>query len=164
MAVRFNNLVSLLRDMKRKGWVVDSFPFSYNGVNTIVVLTLYKDGEKKPTPHKVAKVCFVLRSDARVDLSGTVDFWNVSFNSKEAFCDFWHIQNRNLGRHLFDDFSCYFATFIPREKVVFKQDAVERRVLGGRTEGNALSAIYCYDVRRNGKRVSIQPLFWRCEI
>lgn len=152
MNVRFTNLVSLKKDMLRKGWIVDSFPFSYNGVNTIVVLTLYKDGERKPTENTVAKVCFVLKNDANVDLNATTDLWNVSFNSVSEFCDFWHIQNRNQGRPLFDDFSVHFAKFIPREKVEVKKDEVERRILGGRTEGNNPSAVYCFDIRRNGSR------------
>ena len=143
--------------MLRKGWIVDSFPFSYNGVNTIVVLTLYKDGERKPTGNTVARVCFVLRNDAKVDLIATADLWNVSFNSVSEFCDFWHIQNRNQGRPLFEDFSEHFAKFIPSEKVVVKKDEVERRILGGRTEGNDPSAVYCFDVRRNGRREDGKP-------
>ena len=101
MAVRFGNLVTLLKDMEKKGWIVDSFPFSYNGVLTIVVITRYKEGEWRPTENTVIKVCFVLRSDAKVDLKATADLWNVSFNSVSEFCDFWHIQYQNQGRPLF---------------------------------------------------------------
>lgn len=157
MAVRFGNLVALRGDMEKKGWIIDSFPFSYNGVNTIVVITLYKDGERKTTENTVAKVCFVLRSDASVDLNATADLWNVRFNSVSEFCDFWHIQYQNQGRPLFEDFSVHFAKFIPREKVEVKKDEIERKILGGRTEGNDPSAVYCFDVRRNGIRADGKP-------
>ena len=157
MAVRFTNLVSLKKDMLRKGWIVDSFPFSYNGVNTIVVLTLYKDGEKRPTEYTVAKVCFVLRNNAMVDLSGTTDFWKIKLYSDDAFYDFWHIQHQNQGNFSKEEFFEYFAKFIPREKVEDKKDEVERRILGGRAEGNDPSAVYCFDVRRNGRREDGKP-------
>lgn len=157
MGVRFNNLVSLMRDMKKKGWIVDSFPYSYNDIKTIVVLTLLKEGQRKPTEHIVAKVCFVLRDNANVDLKATADLWNVKFDKVSEFCDFWHIRNRNQGRPLFEDFSRHFAEFIPREKVVFKHDAVERKILGGRIEGNDPAAVFCYDVRRNGKNTDGRP-------
>lgn len=157
MNVRFINLVYLKKDMEKKGWIIDSFPFSYNGVNTIVVITLYKDGERKPTENTVARVCFVLRSDASVDLNATADLWNVRFNSVSEFCDFWHIQYQNQGRLLFEDFSSYFAKYIPQEKTVYKQDEIERRILGGRVDGNDPLAIYCMDVRRNGRRSDGTP-------
>lgn len=56
----------------------------------------------------------------------------------------------DIGRNLFYDFSIYFARFIPAEKIVRKNDELERRLLGGRSEGNNPNAIYCFDVRRNG--------------
>lgn len=102
-------------------------------------------------------VIFVLRSDSKVDLKATADLWNVSFNSVSEFCDFWHIQYQNQGHPLFEDFSTYFAKYIPKEIIVDKQDKIERIILAGRTEGNDPSAIYCYDVRRNGTKSNGTP-------
>ena len=45
--IRFKNLLLLLIDMEKKEWIIDSFPFKYNGVNTIVILRRYIEGQKK---------------------------------------------------------------------------------------------------------------------
>lgn len=156
MSVRFTNLVYLLRDMEKKGWIIDSFPFSYNGIETIALITRYREGEKKPE-HAQAKVCFVLRKNISVDLNAWANFFDVNFDSVSAFCDFGHILNRSQGRPLFEDFSKYFARFIPSSKVEIKQDELERKILGGRAEGNDPFAIYCHDVRRNGLKENGTP-------
>lgn len=48
------------------------------------------------------------------------------------------------------NFATYFTQIIPKEKIIHKNDQVERRILGSRAEGNNINAIYCFDVRRNG--------------
>lgn len=150
--VRFSHLVSLLRDMEKKGWIVDSFPFSYNKVDTITVITRYKEGEKKPSQYAKIKVSFVRRSNITEEIRAWANLYEVHFESISAFCEFWKIQDRNQGRPLFLDFSEHFAKFIPTLKVEVKTDRVERMILGGRAEGNDPLAIYCYDVRRNGRK------------
>ena len=156
MSVRFQNLVSLLKDMEDKGWIIDSFPFSYNNVSTVVVITRYTEEEDKPNEYAKIKVCFVLRKDISVCLRGWADLWEVKFTSSQAFCNFWHIQNRENHRDLFIDFAEYFARYIPTQKIEDKADDVERRILGGYAEGNDPQAIYCFDVRRNGSRDGVQ--------
>lgn len=152
MSVRFQNLVSLLTDMENKGWVIDSFRFSYNNVNTVVVITRYTEEDNKPSGYAKIKVCFVLRKDIRVCLRGWADLWEVKFDSSQDFRSFWHIQNRENPRNLFVEFAEHFARFIPTEKIEEKTDDVERRILAGYAEGNDPRAIYCFDVRRNGSR------------
>lgn len=44
-----------------------------------------------------------------------------------------------------------FSHFIPKEKIIDKSK-IERNLIGRRAEGNNPNAIYCYDVRRNGKK------------
>lgn len=151
MVVRFQNLISLLGDMEEKGWIVDSFPFTYNKVNTVVVVILYKEGEHKPSKYAKIKVRFVLRHNVSECLKGWADFWEVKCDVS-AFCRFWNIHDRGVGRALFDEFNEYFAKFIPLKKIEKKTDDVERRILGGYSEGNDPLAVYCYDVRRNGKK------------
>ena len=55
MPVRFQNLPELLNDMNRLGWIIDSFPFEYNGKQTIVILTLYTLNERKPSEYAQVK-------------------------------------------------------------------------------------------------------------
>lgn len=156
MPFRFQNLVSLLTDMENKGWVIDSFPFSYNNVNTVVVITRYIEEENKPSGYAKIKVCFVLRKDISVCLRGWADLWEVKFDSSQDFRNFWHIQNRENPRNLFVKFAEHFARFIPTQKIEDKADDGERRILAGYAEGNDLRAIYCFDVRRNGSRDGVQ--------
>lgn len=152
MPVRFSNLVLLLQDMEKKGWIVDSFPFLYNGIDTVTVITRYKDGEKRPSEYAKIKVCFVRRNNTKIEINAWADLYEVYFESTDSFCDFWQIQSRNQGRPLFLDFSECFAKRIPKSKVEVKMDRIEKMILGGRAEGNDPLAIFCYDVRRNGKK------------
>ena len=151
MAVRFNNLVSLLGDMEKKGWIIDSFPFSYNGVSTIVVITRFHNDEAKPSKYAKIKVYFVLRQDSKENVKAWADLWNVHFASVDEFCRFWQIHRNGNYSDLFNNFDEYFANHIPKTKIENKSDDVERRILGGYAEGNNPLAIYCYDVRRNGR-------------
>lgn len=150
--VRFQNLVSLLGDMERKGWIIDSFPFTYNGVNTVVVVTRYKEGDHLPKEYAKIKVCFVLKSKVTESLRGWADFFEVHFENGSDFCKFWNIHNKGAKRDLFVDFAEVFAKHIPSTKIEHKTDEIERRILGGYAEGNDPLAVYCYDVRRNGRK------------
>ena len=40
--IRFKNLPSLLNDMEKKKWIIDSFFFQYKDEKYIVILKLYK--------------------------------------------------------------------------------------------------------------------------
>ena len=77
--------------MENKGWVIDSFRFSYNNVNTVVVITRYTEEDNKPSGYAKIKVCFVLKKDIRVCLRGWADLWEVKFDSSQDFRNFWHI-------------------------------------------------------------------------
>lgn len=147
--IRFKNLPSLLNDMKAKKYIIDSFPFQYKGENYIVILTIYKEKERKPKKFSQAKVEFVKLDNPTESVTGWVDFFEVSFNSKDEFCEFFGIVKGDANRNLFVDFSEIFSDFIPVQKII-KKTGIERLILGGRAEGGNPNAIYCFDVRRNG--------------
>lgn len=147
----FKNLPSLLNDMEQKGWIIDSFPFRYKEEGYLVILTLYRENQRKPSKYAKAKVEFVKRSNINDSINGYIDFYNVYFHSKKEFCDFFGVEIGNANRDLFKDFSKIFANFIPKEKKFNKSDT-EKRLIGSRAEGNNPKAIYCYDVHRNGKK------------
>lgn len=140
----------LLSDMEARGWLIDSFPFTYNHVETIVILKRFRSGETKRKPYDVVKLEFIYRDNAKCSIHAYADFFNVRFETVKQFVDFFHIIGRNFDRDLFDDFSQYFAPFIPTAKIVRKTDRQERELLGSRAEGNNPDAIYCFDVRRSG--------------
>ncbi|UDN58783.1 MULTISPECIES: DUF6037 family protein [unclassified Clostridioides] len=154
--IRFKNLPKLLNDMRKKQWVIDSFQFKYKDKIYIVILTKYKEGEHKPSKYAVARIEFIELDNIHNSITGYIDFFNVYFRSNQEFCDFFGIKDRFANRDLFNDFSEIFAKYIPEEKIINKSD-VERRIIGSKVEGGNPNAIYCYDVRRNGKREDGSP-------
>lgn len=154
--IRFENLPLLLRDMEKKFWIIDSFFFVYKGVKYIVILKLYKENERKPSQYAKAKLEFIKREAGHTSIKAYIDFYNVHFYSVYEFCEFFDIEAGNANRDLFDDFSEIFSHCIPREKTLDKTPE-ERMLIGKRAEGNNPNAIYCFDVRRNGKREDGTP-------
>ncbi len=137
--------------MEKKEWIIDPFPFRYKGEQYIVILTRYRENERKPSNYAKSKVEFVPRNNVNNSIKGHIDFFNVIFDSVTDFCDFFCVERGNANRDLFKDFSRIFASFIPKEKVINKSDK-EKNLIGSRAEGNNPNAIYCYDVRRNGRK------------
>ena len=158
MPVRFQNLPELLNDMNRLGWIIDSFPFEYNGKQTIVILTLYTLNERKPSEYAQVKLEFISQDDANHSIKAYADFYEVHFNSVREFFDFFDINrlDGNRFREIFRNFSECFARVIPMQKVINKP-LLERELIGRRAEGNNPNAIYCFDVRRNGRRSDGTP-------
>ena len=158
MPVRFQNLPELLNDMNRLGWIIDSFPFEYNGKQTIVILTLYTLRERKPSEYAQVKLEFISQDDANHSIKAYADFYEVHFNSVREFFDFFDINrlDGNRFREIFINFSECFARVIPMQKVINKPP-LERELIGRRAEGNNPNAIYCFDVRRNGRRSDGTP-------
>ena len=158
MPVRFQNLPELLNDMNRLGWIIDSFPFEYNGKQTIVILTLYTLNERKPSEYAQVKLEFISQDDANHSIKAYADFYEVHFNSVREFFDFFDINrlDGNRFREIFINFSECFARVIPMQKVINKP-LLERELIGRRAEGNNPNAIYCFDVRRNGIRPDGTP-------
>lgn len=152
----FKNLPFLLKDMENKEWIIDSFPFIYKGEHFIVILTRYRETERKPREYAKAKVEFISISNTNNSLLGYIDFFNVHFESVKEFCDFFSVEGRHANRDLFIDFSRIFSNFIPVEKVIDKS-VIEKKLIGSRAEGNNPNAIYCYDLRRNGKKEDGSP-------
>ncbi len=158
MPIRFQNLPELLNDMNHLGWIIDSFPFEYNGKQTIVILTLYTPKERKPSEYAQVKLEFISQDDANHSIKAYADFYEVHFNSATEFFDFFDINrlDGNRFREIFINFSECFARVIPMQKVINKP-LLERELIGRRAEGNNPNAIYCFDVRRNGRRPDGTP-------
>ncbi|MGX2948022.1 DUF6037 family protein [Frederiksenia canicola] len=153
MSIRFQNLPLLLGNLEYLGWIIDSFPFSYNGIDSIVILKRYRENEQKPNKYAKAKLEFIDINNANHSINAYCDLYEVHFNSVTDFCQFFQI-NREEGnniREMFIAFAEHFAGIIPRERNNNKS-ALEREYIGRRAEGNNPDAIYCYDVKRNGNR------------
>lgn len=87
---------------------------------------------------------------------GYVDFYEVRFNNLKDFCKFFDVERSFANRDLFVSFSEIFAKYIPREKTI-KKSGVENKLMARRLDGNNPNAVYCFDVRRNGRRENGMP-------
>ena len=132
------------------------FSFHNKNKNYIVILKLYRENEKRPSKYAKATVEFIKQENVNVSIKGYIDFYNVHFDSAYEFCEFFGVEKGNANRDLFEDFSAIFSRYIPSEKVIVKSSE-ERLLIGRRTEGNNPNAIYCFDVRRNGKKEDGTP-------
>ena len=148
--IRFENLPKLLKSMKQKDWIIDSFLFRYKKEDYAVILKTYNKKERKPNNFAVAKLEFIKTSDASNSIHAYCDFYEVSFDSVAEFADFFNIEIKNANRNMFLDFSKIFSKYIPDKKVDNKSELL-CKLQGSRCEGNALDSIYCYYVRRNGE-------------
>lgn len=153
--IRFTNLPPLLNDMKRKGWTIDSFLFTYNQVNCVVLLTIYQSEVEKPSKYSVVEIEFLKVNDISKKIKAYANFYELNFFSATDFYRFFNIDRSRAsisGRQIFIDFSKYFAQFIPVEKTVEKDNLVEKKVISSKLDIINPNARYCYNVRRSGKR------------
>ena len=107
--IRFENLPKLLKSMKQKDWIIDSFLFRYKKEDYAVILKTYNKKERKPNNFAVAKLEFIKTSDASNSIHAYCDFYEVSFDSVAEFADFFNIEIKNANRNLFLDFSKIFS-------------------------------------------------------
>lgn len=150
--IRFKKLPLLLNDMEKKKWIIDSFPFEYNGVNTIVILRRYTESKKKPNKYAKAEIEFIDENNIEHMICGYIDLYEVHFNNAIEFYNFFRIErDNNNPRELFLNFSEYFSEFIPKEKIIIKENNTEKEILAKRIDKND-NGIYCFDVRRNGQK------------
>lgn len=105
--LRFKNLPFLLNDMERKKWIIDSFPFRYKEKKYIVILTKYKQNERKPSIYAKAKIEFIRVDNINNLIKAYIDFYNVHFSSSQEFCNFFSVVKGNANRNLFEDFSVF---------------------------------------------------------
>ena len=150
--IRFKKLPLLLNDMEKKKWIIDSFPFEYNGVNTIVILRRYTESKKKPNKYAKAEIEFIDENNIEHMICGYIDLYEVYFDNAIKFYNFFRIEgDNNSPWELFLNFSEYFSEFIPKEKIIIKENNTEKEILAKRIDKND-NGIYCFDVRRNGPK------------
>lgn len=148
----FENLKPLLQDMRKKKWLIDSWLFAYNKINTIVILELYEDGDKKPNKHALAEISFY-KIGTGEKLTAYLDWYQVHFYKAVDFYQFFNIDrdNHSHGRAVFQHFSEYFAQFIPTQKSILKDKQQENLIISylNKVSGNGK---YCFAVKRNPDR------------
>lgn len=145
----FENLKPLLQDMRKKKWLIESWLFSYNQINTIVILELYEDGDKKPNKYALAEISFY-KIGTKDKLSAYLDWHQVHFYKAGDFFNFFNIDtgNRSHGRFVFQNFSKYFARFIPTQKNISKDQQQNSLIISHLNKASG-DGQYCFAIRRN---------------
>lgn len=146
--------------MAFKNWRIDSFEFEYNGVNCIVLLTLLDGSEKIGNSYAKTKKQYLKASlelfkveNITESIKCHIDFYQCYFEDARAFYEFFGINSANNGgKIVFKNFADHLAGFIPKEKQVHKSNENQKKLIASRLEKDKSNHIYCYDVRRNGKR------------
>lgn len=157
MSIRFNNLKDLLNDMRSKNRIIEAFPFNYNQRQYAVILTRYKPDEPRPNYAQTKLEFFNL--DSENSIFAYADFYEVHFKNATDFIIFFKINVQTSAttiREIFQSFSNLFADFIPTQTKK-DLDIVYKRIVATRLEPNSPNAIYCYEVRRNGKDKAGKP-------
>ena len=151
--IRFDNLPMLLKDLEDNEWIIDVINFEYKTVHYTVVLKRYTEDNQKPTQYAKASLEFMRENNLNNSIMAYIDFYEVHFFSRKEFCEFFNVERTDANRDLFLDFSNAFAPFIP-EKRNTQPTPAQKDIMKRRCEGKNPNAIYCYDVRRNGKKAN----------
>ncbi|AIQ16601.1 hypothetical protein H70357_07900 [Paenibacillus sp. FSL H7-0357] len=151
MANIFENLKLLKKDMEDRGWVIDSFIFSYNNEDFIVLVKLFVGNEKKKEKYALVKLEFLRQSDLNSSLQVEANS-NALFIDTKTLREYFKIEyNENLG-DILRQFKEYFSRFIPIEVVEDKSDDQLRVIVAylSKSDSENPNKLYCYQVRRNG--------------
>lgn len=145
-----SNLKPLVADMKRLGWMIDGFLFSFNNHRYYVLVLLYQHDEAKPQ-YALAKLKFI-------DSQNTNRTYVVHANSRDlidldvkSFREFFHIPFGNSLSNVIKDFIRALGIEIPTEFKNHKEDSIKSTILDFlvRSDPQNPNKKYCIGVRRN---------------
>lgn len=148
--IKFKNLKSLVHEMNLLNWMIYSFQFEYKKKEYFVLVTLYDQNESKPDKYAIAKIEIIDKDDTKRSIKGYSDLFEVHFATVSEFCSFFVVSPTGNCRDLFIDFSNVFNNFIPKN-CNRKLNNQEEKIILKRIRNENVDALYCYDVRRNGK-------------
>ncbi|WP_435308832.1 DUF6037 family protein [Sebaldella termitidis] len=151
MANIFNNLKLLKHDMLTKGWVIDSFYFSFKEQTYIVLVKLFDENEERPE-YASLKLEFLKEEDFTNSLL-------IYANSKDLFFDvklfrkYFDIEFSEMG-NIIKQFKEHFAKFIPIEVKEDKKESQKNAMISSLSESDSEDPRkkYCFSVRRNPKK------------
>lgn len=125
MSNLFDNLSSLVADMKVKDWLIELFEFRFNNYDYFVFVRRYLPEESKPK-YSLAKIIFLDKEDSGRELllhANSIDFINL--NVKE-FREFFNIPYSEFGlgdaiRNFKNRFGECIPKFVTEKSVSEKQ-------------------------------------------
>ncbi|OKP87647.1 hypothetical protein A3842_05965, partial [Paenibacillus sp. P3E] len=131
--------------------VIDSFIFSYNNEDFIVLVKLFVENEKKKDTYALVKLEFLRQSDLNSSLELEANS-NSLFVATKTLREYFNIEyNENLG-DILQQFKEYFSKFIPKEVIEDKSEEKLRILVASlsKSDSENPNKMYCYQVRRNG--------------
>ena len=152
MHLPLRNLKALREAMRRQGWVVTCFDFTYKQRGYYVTVTDYIN-TPKPDDCALVHLCFMRKTDITDSLSVPANQGGLMVEAqtlREFFCIEWV---ENLG-DILHQFTEQFGKWIPVEikDLSEGQKKAVVRQLGTSDASDDPDKIYCIDVRRSGKK------------
>lgn len=152
MSLPLRNLKALRDAMRKQGWVVTCFDFTYKKQGYYVTVTDYINSPK-PDDYALVHLCFMRKSDIADSLSVPAN-QNGLMVDAQTLREFFGIEwADNLG-DLLHQFTEQFGEWIPVEikDLSEGQKKAVVRQLGISDASDDPDKIYCIDVRRTGKK------------
>lgn len=152
MSLPLRNLKALRDAMRRQGWVVTCFDFTYKKRGYYVTVTDYVNSPK-PDDFALVHLCFMRKTDITDSLSVPANQGGLMVEA-QTLREFFGIEwVENLG-DILHQFTEQFGKWIPvkiKDLSEGQKKAVVRQ-LGISDASDDPDKIYCIDVRRSGKK------------
>lgn len=143
------NLRALRDDMRKKGWIIDSFRFPFNGVNFIVLVILYLPGEEKDQ-YDLVKLDFLYPDNFKYHLL-------VPANSLRLIEDdmvlrkFFQLPETDHPGNALQTLTNWLGKCTPTKVNTSKSHTEKEAIVYRLSDGNSEDAekLYCFAVKRN---------------
>ena len=152
MSLPLRNLKALRDAMRKQGWVVTCFDFTYKQRGYYVTVTDYIN-TPKPDDFALVHLCFMRKTDITDSLSVPANQGGLMVEA-QTLREFFGIEwVENLG-DILHQFTEQFGKWIPVEikDLSEGQKKAVVRQLGTSDASDDPDKIYCIDVRRSGKK------------
>lgn len=148
--IRFTALKSLVSYMNDKDVIITTFPFNYKDKKFYVILTKYKENDKRPSKYAIVKLEFYNPLNMK-SLFAFADWYEVRFENVNDFKNFFGIQvgdGTATMREIFLSFSEHFSNFIPGS--IPEQNQEQKTILSNRLDPENKNSIFLYNIKTSG--------------
>lgn len=153
------NLKVIRNELKAKNWAVDAFLFQYKKQEYVVLIKVYSAREKKDSKYAIVKLEFIKKRHKNENFCTYADLYKIHIPDMKSFREFFGIEYKeNLG-DVIQQFTQYFATFIPNQLISNKEMFLKTSITEylNKTDSKSSTGIYCFDVKRNGVKKDGTP-------
>lgn len=150
-----SNIKLLKEDMESKGWIIESFNFSFKNYEYIVLVVLYNKDEKKPKFASV-RMIFHKQNFSQDTLTCPANSNGLMLSAKELREFFGISYSENLGDILLQ-FAKHLGNFIPCNVKSIHSEQEKRLMVSqlSMLDKEDEAKVYCYAVKRNPLKISL---------